>query len=217
MELSVFDIIGNGVSNQEISDSITQKLKDKYNEDFSVKMIGNRYGTATNDSVTVYCFPRSDEKILFTASLNKEQTILEDDYYLKKVSCILQDAFESNFKKEDIDIVAKIKIIGVNQLKEEIDIEKFIRNYENSTFLAKFVCSKEVDEEILKNIYTNIGKEYENINLKSAVYFMDTSDFEEFKKVSEKIPDVTESIIQKYNSKEEKLIKISGGNIVVIK
>lgn len=216
MELSVFDIIGNGVSNQEISVSIAEKLKDKYNEEFCVKMLGNRYGTATNDFVCAYCFPKNNEKVLFNAQLNKEQTILEDDYYLKKVSCKLQDTFEDNFKKKDIDIIAKIKIIGLNKLEEDINLEKFVESFENVNFLTKIVCTEKISEDVLKDVYSNIEKIYKNINLKSAVYFIDNNDFNELKRLSKKTPELTDSIIQKCNVKEERLIKISDGNIVII-
>ncbi len=216
MELSVFDIIGNGVSNQEISISITEKLKDKYNEEFCVKMLGNRYGTATNDFVCAYCFPKNNEKVLFNAKLNKEQTILEDDYYLKKVSYMLQDTFEDKFKEIDIDIIAKIKIIGLNELEEDINLEKFIENFRDTDFLTKIVCTENISEDVLKDVYSNIERNYKNINLKSAVYSVDNNDFKELKVLSEKLPELTDSIIQKYNVKEEKLIKISDGNIVII-
>lgn len=216
MELSVFDIIDNGVSNQEISISITEKLKDKYNEEFCIKMIGNRYGTVTNDFVCAYCFPKNNEKVLFNAKLNKEQTILEDDYYLKKLSCKLQENFEDNFKKIDADIIAKIKIIGLNKLEEDINLEKFVENFRDVNFLTKIVCTKNISKEALKDVYSNIEKNYKNINLKSVVYSIDDSDFNKLKTLSEKLPELTDSIIQKYNVKEEKLIKISDGNIVII-
>lgn len=217
MELSVFDIVGNGVSNQEISNTIIQKLKNKYNEEFCVKMIGNRYGTAANDSITAYCFSKKNEKMLFTAILNKDETILEDDFYLRKVSYMLQDTFESKFRKKDIDIIIKIKIIGVNFLKNEMSVESFVENYKKSIFLAKFICSKEIDEETLKEIFLQVGNEYKNINVKSAVYFIDVEDFEKLKKVAQKIPDINVSIIEKYNIKEEKMLQISEGNVIIIK
>ena len=217
MELSVFDIIGDGVSNEEIASSISEKLKNKYNEEFGVKMLGNRYGTASDDYVLAYCFPKSCENLLFTSMLSKDESILEDDYYLKKISYKLQSDFEANFKKEELDVVSKIKIIGINKLENNVTIEQFIEANKNYNFLAKFICTKEIDEEILKNIYSNIENEYKSINLKSVVFSMSENDFNQFKSLSEKIPDVTESIIEKYNAKQEKIIKISDGNVIIIK
>ena len=46
---------------------------------------------------------------------------------------------------------------------------------------------------------------------------MENEELEEFKDVAQKIPDITEAIIEKYNAKEEKIIKISEGNVVIIK
>ena len=49
-----------------------------------------------------------DEIICMIAENNLE-SILEDDYYLKKISYKLQSDFEANFKKEELDVVSKIK------------------------------------------------------------------------------------------------------------
>ena len=98
MYISIFDIVENGVSNRDISNAITKMLKDKYGEEFEVKMIGNRYGTFDDNAVTTYCFPKSNENLLFTATMNKEQTVLEDDFYLRKVTFDLEENIKSEFK-----------------------------------------------------------------------------------------------------------------------
>ena len=98
-----------------------------------------------------------------------------------------------------------------------MSVESFVENYKKSIFLAKFICSKEIDEETLKEIFLQVGNEYKNINVKSAVYFIDVEDFEKLKKVAQKIPDINVSIIEKYNIKEEKMLQISEGNVIIIK
>lgn len=217
MDVSIFDIVENGVSNSEISKSITDKLKDKYNEEFCVKLIGNRFGTSTDDTVTTFCFPKNDESLLFTATLNKEETILEDDYYIKKLTTEIQENIKKQFKKYTQSVVAKAELMGLNRLNENMDVLDFIDKYKDTNFLAYIVCSENVLDQDLMDIYVEIEKLYNNINLRTLIYFIDESKFEEFYELSNKIPSVTETIINKYNVKNEKIIKIFEKNIIVIK
>ena len=217
MDISMFDIVENGVSNVEISNSIIEKLNSKYNEEFCVKMLGNRYGTSTDDTVTAFCFPKNNEKLLFTATLNKEETILEDDYYLKKIAFDVQEDIKEKFKKYGYDSVVKNEIIGLNQLKENLGVLEFINKYKNVNFLAHIVCSKEISDEILKQIYAEIEKIYKSIHLRTLIYFIDENYFQDFNELSNKIPSVTDAIIKKYNVKDEKIIKIFEEKIIIIK
>lgn len=47
-------------------------LKEKYNEDFEIITLGGRWGTLTNDTFTVKCYPVSDPDCIFKAEIQKE-------------------------------------------------------------------------------------------------------------------------------------------------
>lgn len=217
MDISIFDIVENGVSNTEISNCILEKLKNKYNEEFCVKMIGNRYGTSTDDTVTTYCFPKKCENLLFTASLNKDGTIFEDDYCLKKITFELQENIKKEFEKYNFNVIIKAEIIGLNKLDEFFSVKEFIQKYSNSSFLVQIVCSEKILDHELERIYSQIKSVYKNIYLKTLVYFINKDKFEEFSELSKKIPSVTESIIRSYDVKEEKIIKIFEEKVIIIK
>lgn len=217
MDISIFDIVENGVSNSEISDVITEKLKEKYNEEFAVKMIGNRYGTAYDNTVTTYCFPRNNENLLFTAIMNKEQSVLEDDYYLQKVTFELEENIRNEFTENNINTVVKTEIIGLNKLEKELSVQEFIKKYNTTNFISHIICQDNVPEDILKNIYNKLENKYKNIHLKTSVYFIDKNKFEDFFDVAKKMPSVTNSIISEYAIKDEKIIKIFEGKVNIIK
>ena len=129
MEISIFDVIGNGISNKDIIENIKKKLQKKYKIEFNVKKIGNRYGIFTNDTVTTYCCPKYNENIIFIAKLNKEQTVLEDDYLLKCISYEIEETIKKEFQENDIEIIAKNKIIGKSNLSEQKSVQEFINKY----------------------------------------------------------------------------------------
>ena len=47
-------------------------LKGKYNEDFEIITLGGRWGTLTNDTFTVKCYPVSDPDYIFKTEIRKE-------------------------------------------------------------------------------------------------------------------------------------------------
>jgi len=44
-------------------------LKEKYNEDFEIITLGGRWGTLTNDTFTIKCYPVSDPDCIFKAEI----------------------------------------------------------------------------------------------------------------------------------------------------
>lgn len=216
MELSIFDIIGNGVSNAEIGEVIKEKLRNKYKEEFLIKKIGNRYGSANEDTVTVYSCPQNNESLIFTATLNREQTKLEDDYLIKKVSNEIEKNIKNKFKENNINVIIKIEIIGKNQLNEFLSVQEFIDKFRNTNFLAYIISYDEITNEMLEKIFYNLNNEYENIYLKSLIYTINKKDFEDLYSLSNTIPTLTSSIIEKAEIKNNKIIKLFEGKLIKI-
>jgi len=213
MELSVFDIIGNGVSNTEVSEVIINKLKEKYQKEFIVKMIGNRYGTYTDDTVTTYCAPKDNENLIFTVTLNKEQTKLEDDYQLRAVVFELEEKIKEAFKQMDIEVIVKTEIIGKNEMDETISVQEFIKKFKGTSFLTYIISNNTIAEETLNKIYSYIKEKYQNIYLKTLIYVLNEEGFKECYKIDKNSPVITESIIEKYEVKQEVIMKIFEGKI----
>ena len=216
MELSIFDIIGNGVGNAEIGAVIKEKLQNKYKEKFLIKKIGNRYGSANEDTVTVYSCPKKNENLIFTATLNREQTKLEDDYLIKRVSYEIEKNIKNKFKENDLNIIIKAEIIGKNQLNEFLSVQEFINKYENTNFLVYIISYDEITNEILEKIFNNLNDEYENVYLKSLIYTIDKKDFEDLYNLSNTIPTLTSSIIEKAEIKNTKIMKLFEGKLIKI-
>lgn len=217
MEVSIFDVIGNGVSNAEVSEVITNKLKEKYQKEFLVKMIGNRYGTYTDDTATAYCCPKNNEDLIFTVTLNKEQTKIEDDYSLRNISFELEKGIKEEFKKVDVEVVVKVEIIGINKMDEFITINECIKKFKGTSFLAYIISNKSIQDEKLEEIYKLIEEKYKGIYLKTLIYLLDEEGFEKCKEIDKNSPEITDTMIEKYEIKQETVIKILEGKIYRIK
>ena len=217
MEVSIFDVIGNGISNEEISNVIKLKLHEKYGKEFVVKMIGNRYGMDSNDTVTTFCSPQDNEKLLFTAILNKEQTILKDDYILRSIKFELEESIEKLFKENNVDVLVRIETIGINRLEEKMTVQEFIDKFKNFNFLAYVVIKGVASKEVLQDVYKILRKKYKNIYLKNLIYMLEEEDFDECFETIKSSPVISIAFIEQYVIKDEAIIKIVDDEVFVIK
>ena len=217
MEATIFDIIGNGISNEEISNVIKLKLYEKYGEEFVVKMIGNRYGMDSNDTVTTFCSPKDNDRLLFTAILNKEQTILKDDYIFRSMKFELEECIEKLFKEKNIDVIVRIETIGINKFDEKLTVQEFIDKFNNFNFLAYIITKNIVSKEILKEIYENLRKKYNNIYLKSLIYMLEEEDFYECFETIKSSPVISIAFIEQYVIKDETIMNIVNDKVFIIK
>ena len=215
--ISIFNVIGNGISNQEISNKIIEMLNKKYNQKFLVKRIGNRYGANNTDSVTTYCNPENNEELIFTTTLNKEQTEIEDDYKLRCVEFELEKYMKSIFQRNNIDIIVKVKTIGKNKLEKFLTVQEFIDIYNETNFLAHIVGYETITEDILKKVYGLLNAKYRNIYLNSLIYTIGENEFKEFYDITKTLPQINTSLIEQYDIKNEIIIKINEGKIYKIK
>ena len=69
-------------------------LKEKYNEDFEIITLGGRWGTLTNDTFTVKCYPVSDPDCIFKAEIQKEGHYVFDEYVSTRVCKRLKTEIE---------------------------------------------------------------------------------------------------------------------------
>lgn len=217
MEVSIFDVIGNGVSNAEVSEVIISKLKKKYQKEFTVKMIGNRFGTYTDDTVTTYCSPKDNENLIFTATLNKEQTKLEDDYELRHVAFELEEEIKEEFKKMNIEVMVKAEVIGKNKIDEFLSVQEFIKKFKGTSFLTYIISNNAIAEETLNKVYKHIEEKYQDIYLKTLLYAVGEEGFKQCYEIYKNSPGITDSIIERYEVKQEVIMKIFEGKIYIIK
>ncbi len=212
-ELSMFDLIGDGVGNSDIAKIVEEKLKEKYDEDFSVVMIGNRYGAA-QDSVTTYC--TSKEGVVFTSILNKDQTILEDDFYLKSVTFDVEQELNRLFKECGISSIVKADIVGINKVEEKYSLQDFINEYEGFNFLVYVVGDNEAIKNNIEPIYNKLAESYNGIHIKSFVYVLENESYKSFEEYSKLLPSVNSSIIKTYNVESEYNFKLYENKVTQI-
>ena len=60
-------------------------LNNKYDEDFEVSAIGQRYGTLSNSTYKVTCYPINHPELVFMAEISKDGSYIYDEYIFRVV------------------------------------------------------------------------------------------------------------------------------------
>ena len=188
ISIDFFKLMGNGIVNDELAQTIKDKLLLKYNESFEVTHLGRRYGTGDEDiSVTAYCHPKDNERIVFTAVLNADRVNFKDDYILRKINVELEDSIETLAKEEDEDILVRSIIIKKYKYDKEVGVEEFIKKEPQTNFLLH-IYLKNNKKEKKKKILKKIEKKYKGIKLRGNIQVLKKEYFQELKKELKQIP-----------------------------
>ncbi len=201
-----------------ISNLVETKLYEKYQTEFKVMRIGNRYGTGNFNETTAYCSPKDNSNLVFEVLIDVvEEKIVFDSYYLKMLCYELENAFYEELTKNKINAYIKTTIIGKNVFDKKYNINEFTDNYKNSNFLMTIIIENSFFEKDLLIIYENIRNRFSNIYLKSLVFYLDKDDYIDLKEKSLHLVDIPLNLIEEYKIRKRKIIQIHDNSIVKIK
>lgn len=104
--------------NNETANDVCTALSEKYGESFVAAKIGDRFNT---DSAKLYVHPADNENILFTARINKDTGVVEDNYIEEKVNYQVEDILKNAFEQNGISVSSRCMVVTKDPLSVEID------------------------------------------------------------------------------------------------
>lgn len=201
----------------KIGKKVVLSLNEKFKEDFFIKKITNKFGMGYFDYITCVCSPMNNEKMCFTVIYDFiKDKIIEEDYYIRYMCFELEEYIVSEFKKEDIESIAKLSIFGKKKLDKKYSVEEFSNEYENNNFLATIIIKEKVAKEKIFHLYETIKDSYSNIFLKSIVYVISKENFYKLLEKTKNIPKLSETVIKEYGVEKTYIIKIQNNEVIEI-
>ncbi len=97
--------------NNETANDVCTALSEKYGESFVAVKIGDRFN---NDSAKLYVHPADNESILFTARINKDTGVVEDNYIEEKVNYQVEDILKDAFAQKGISASSRCMVVTKN-------------------------------------------------------------------------------------------------------
>ena len=142
MSISIFSLLGCSEVDQKQADHAVSLLEEKYSQKFVVTHIGERYGTATNDTITTIVHPEGKENLSFKTIMTKDGELIGDGY----ISRLISDQFNNILKKEleSIGIESEtftlaMKTNSNGETDSSITIEEYVKKYQPGFFSAQAI------------------------------------------------------------------------------
>lgn len=147
-------------------------LKEKYGQSFSVKAIGERFGTLTNNTYKVSCYPSDNPDVVFTAEINKKGNYIYDDYVAVCVCNKVKSIMQENLSN-DIALLVVSRPSETKETDADISIEDFANN-NNADFVVYAVTEKSLDD--VKPDFDSVMKLLNTIDVEVRCYDEVTSE-----------------------------------------
>lgn len=217
MEITGFEVFDD-FNDQTMCEDIKNKLLEKYNKQFEVLRIGNRFGGTSIDRIDTYCSPQENPNIIFTVTqdLSMEGKEIEtDDYYIKNITSVVDTLLVEELKKVGVDSICRTETIKKNSLDKQLNIQDFINKYPNMNFLSILVVT-EVEKYKLYEIFEILNSTYDNIKLNSIVYTVTNETMQELKEKIYGTPFIPRALVEDMGFKYKSFIKIENGLVTEI-
>lgn len=184
--------------NNETANDVCAALAEKYGEDFAAVKIGDRFNT---DHAKLYVYPVSNDSLLFTATINKDTKLVEDDYIIQRVNNIVDNIIAEELKKQELTGYANCCVITREPIQTDVAYETpkaFQEEYKFENYLI-YLCVSENDlnakrlYETMKNSISELG-----VTVRYRVYVFKENDYKNCVEKIKTMPDADATAIEKF-------------------
>ncbi|MBY0099158.1 hypothetical protein [Mesobacillus maritimus] len=213
MAVSIFSLLGCSDSDKNQAADVENLLEDKYGQEFTVRSIGGRYGTATNDTVTTYVHPADNEKISFKAVMSKDGELVADSYIPRIISHSLNQILKQELQATGIESETLAVIMKANSSAEknpDITLEEYVKTYKPGYFSADMIVKETPDlkaeqfEHALQAVY-QAGL---NTTFQVQIHVIAEDEYEKVSAEYQQLAEVSDTWFSDYNVVNEMKVYI---------
>lgn len=163
-----------GTNNKTAEQEILKSLNQKYGEEFVVVAIGGGYGTITNNTLKVECYPKNNPNKVFEAEITKDMKTVWDGY----MNEIMGDKLNKEFKDLATPIFGEVTIkshlmmpMAFPEVKDkDMSLKDYYKTYPSmGTVIRVFVKSdKDIDMKIEAEKISEMGNSFINAGYKRS-------------------------------------------------
>lgn len=210
-------LTGCSVFEADTAKTVKKMLKEKYDMDFVVTTMGDRINTG---SATLYCYPETDEGLLFTVVYDYSRKTLTDDFPARRSAKELDREIASISSNSSVNFAsltafydAKYDALNGNEnLQEFLDKSGATELYIHLAVNADNVMS-ETDAQQVIDALTTISNKYESINILAIVFLLDQEKYDDCVAELQKRTTVNDDWFKSYSPVSSINIKIENGEV----
>lgn len=134
----VYDFADNGFNTEYVAKSIVKALNEKYNREFEIVKIGERYGTGFTNEVTALCTIKNFHSFIFRVIYNMvDEKIVNDNFFIRCTCFFIEK--EINNILRNVDSIVRVEISKKNELDKVYKTIDFLKQYEDEILHWKIV------------------------------------------------------------------------------
>ncbi len=202
--VSIFILLGCSSIDQNQAEEMESLLQKKYGEEFVVTHIGGRWGTATNDTVTVFAHPKDDRDVVFEAVMTKDGKLAADGYIPGLMSQAINRILKQELLIKGIESESHTFMMNANSSSEtnsNISLEEYVKKYKPGYFSGDMIIKEgaNIKPEIFETALRAVYKAGLNTMYQVTIYAISKDDYDGCMKEYTKVPDVSEAWFIDYN------------------
>ena len=188
-------------------------LNNKYDEDFEVSAIGQRYGTLSNSTYKVTCYPINHPELVFMAEISKDGSYIYDEY-ISKIVCneLTNDIVQKTNFNAEFFIASRPSVFETSN--KNITLDELVKLNDNTDFVIWMVCNNNIETSKMLEELNDVFSSYQNLNGELRFYITnDDNTVKQFGKMAKKCAIFDSNMTMILADIEEQKIEIKNSRI----
>jgi len=207
----IYDLADGVFNTKYVAESIAKILKNRYERDFEVVKIGERYGKDFNNEVTALCTVSGHYECIFKVVYNMVDEKIVYDNFLIRCTCYYVEK-EINRLLRSVNSIVRVEILKKNSVDRVYKTLEFLETYSDECFVATLIVEKKDNNDIVK-LLEELNEIYSGIKLKVITYEMSTMEYDRFYNDSKNIDYFPLNYVENYNIESKKIYALEDGKI----
>lgn len=207
----LYSLADNNLDTNYVVESIVKKLNQKYNKNFEVIKIGERYGTKVSNEATALCSMKDYDRFIFRAKYDMvEEKIICDDFPIRCTCFYIEN--EINRALKNVNSIVRAEISRKNNLNNIYKIGEFLQKFSQDCFIATLITEKDESNDLAKFL-SELQEQHDKLRLNIFVYEMEKKEFERFYNASKTLESFPISYIETFKISKKNIYRIEDGII----
>lgn len=207
----IYSLADNNLDTDHVVKSIIKKLNQKYNNDFEVVKVGNRYGTRISNEATAVCSVKNLDGCIFKANYDMVEEKIIDDNFPIRCTCFYVESEISRILK-NVESIVRVEISRKNNLDNVYKTEEFLDKFSQDCFTATLIVEKHESNDFIK-LLSELQGLYKKLKISILIYEMNKKEFERFYSSSKNLENLSISYIETFDISKKQIYRIEDGII----
>ena len=207
----IYDLADNTFNTEYVVETVVNILKEKYDRDFEVVKIGERYGMGFNDEVTLMCTVTGHYECIFKVVYNMVLEKIVYDNFMIRCTCYYVEK-EINRLLRSVNSIVRVEILKKNSVNKVYKTLEFLEEFQDECFVATLVVEHK-DSNNIEAFLRELNGIYNGIKIQIISYEMSDEEYNRFYEDSKNLDYFSLSYVESYEIISRKIYSLEKGNV----